>query len=577
MYVHTCYKTIVFHENKKTNNSYEKIEIPPAEIQITGNDYSKLDSQGIVFKGATIYKGDVIVGKTLTKIAREEEKSDCSLKAGIGEDGIVDDIWDGLTEVGTRMIKIKIRQIRIPEVADKFASRSSQKGVCGQMIRQEDMPFTKDGIVPDLIMSTLSLPSRMTIAQLLESLYGKVCCFTGTPGDGTTFSKEDINPVEKIAQQLEAHGFQRYGEERMYSGYSGEMLDASIFIGPTYYQRLKHLVRDKMHCLTLDHEVLTIQGWKSIGDVTLNDDVATLTSGGHIIYQKPTKLYNYPDYEGSIYEVRGRNIDLIVTGNHRMWVKMNSQSEYGFQTAENVYKSGRGKEVEYKHDGYRDVEAYMLPSISQNPEDMFNFIHLTALYYDCGFMNEFRGISFYADEKGFKFLRTFCKLYKFEYHWDGSQFICNNDVFVRVILDNIPSRDYYVEWLFYLNLPQLGVFLSVLFDFPRNLTYLSETLNKSNQLQQLCFHAGLSTHVLKKNSGYLLIVDNVNDTYKTTEISWEKYTEKMKIPVACISVPNEIFYVRRNGKAVWTGNSRAHGNMTMMTKQPSNGRAQDGG
>jgi hypothetical protein len=895
MFVHTCYKTIVFHENKKNNYSYEKIEIPPLEIQINGSDYSKLDKNGIVFKGATVFKGDIIVGKTLTKIQKEEEKSDCSLKVSIGEDGIVDDIWDGYTDTGIRMIKIKIRQVRIPEVADKFAcftdstqvltengwksckdisvsekvatlqdeklvynypiktfeydyngelyhletlqldtlvtpnhklyirkrgekfklvmaqdafgmndifhkkdanwdvpdvgiftlciekvvqmkdwlffiglfvtegykietswtikiathkdrvrekaeevlknmnfnysiesglinidnkqlyqylsvnflpeyvwsvskkearwlleglllggdswvfntsserladdfqrlclhcgystnkelyikrirmqvlntsevvvnrdidkeswvqytgkvyclevpgnivyvrrngksywcgnSRSSQKGVCGQMIRQEDMPYTKDGIVPDLIMSCLSYPSRMTIAQLLESLYGKVCSFSGKIGDGTTFSSSDINPAEKIANELESHGFHRYGEERMYSGYTGEMMEASIFIGPVFYQRLKHLVSDKIHCLTYDHEVLTRTGWKAIVDISFEDSVATLTPDGYIEYRNPLKIYNYPDYEGSMYEVYGDNIDLFVTGNHRMWVK--DGDHYGFRTAEEIYKTGRGEEFDYEHTGVLNQNAFFLTDISNVHEDMFNFIHLIGLYYDCGGIEN--GVLFFYinDDKTYNFLKTFCKEYSFDYSYDGSLrynslkkfckeykfehlskgsliFQISNPDFISLI-KKFTSKNKYPDWLLNLDIPQLIVFLSALMDFPKNLRYFVPNKVQVDQLQHLCFHAGLSSHILYKNNGYVLVIDNLNNTGKNTNITRQKFTENIKIPVACLQVPNEIFYVRRNGKAVWTGNSRAAGNITALTKQPAGGRAQDGG
>lgn len=121
-----------------------------------------------------------------------------------------------------------------------------------------------------------SLPSRMTLSQLIECLYSKVGSLDGTFGDSTAFTEQSINPVEDIAKKLKSYGFQRYGNERMYNGFTGEMIDSDIFIGPTYYQRLKHLVADKIHCLTPDHDVLTISGWKKILDVTLKDKVATL-------------------------------------------------------------------------------------------------------------------------------------------------------------------------------------------------------------------------------------------------------------------------------------------------------------
>lgn len=154
MFVHTCYKTITCEENKKTNNSIEVIEIPPEKLRTNGADYSKLGPSGVVVKGAHVYKGDIIIGKTITKSKKEDEDiTEYSVAVGTGEEGIVDDVWDGYNEDGERMVKVKIRQLRIPEVGDKASSRSSQKGVCGIMLSQEDMPYTSQGIVPDLIMN----------------------------------------------------------------------------------------------------------------------------------------------------------------------------------------------------------------------------------------------------------------------------------------------------------------------------------------------------------------------------------------------------------------------------------------
>ena len=126
-------------------------------------------------------------------------------------------------------------------------SRSSQKGVCGLLLPQEDMPFTAEGITPDLLMNPHSMPSRMTLSQLTECLYGKLSSLNGKFGDATAFTDQSINPVEGISNMLKAYGFQRYGNEKLFNGFTGEFLDSELFIGPTYYQRLKHMVGDKIH------------------------------------------------------------------------------------------------------------------------------------------------------------------------------------------------------------------------------------------------------------------------------------------------------------------------------------------
>ena len=249
MFVTTAYRTLLCEEKKKTNCSFEKIEVPPLKSQNKAMNYSKLGPDGIVKKGLPVYKGDIIVGKTLTKVQKDEqeEKMDFSLAIASGEEGIVDEIWSGPGEDGYLMVKVKIRQMRIPEVGDKCASRSSQKGVCGLLLPQEDMPFTSQGITPDLLMNPHSMPSRMTLSQLTECLYGKLSSLNGKFGDATAFTDQSINPVEGISSLLKAYGFQRYGNEKLFNGFTGEFLDSELFIGPTYYQRLKHMVGDKIH------------------------------------------------------------------------------------------------------------------------------------------------------------------------------------------------------------------------------------------------------------------------------------------------------------------------------------------
>ena len=160
MFVHTCYKTLHCEEKKKTNCSFERIEVPPTKSQNNSMNYSKLAENGIVKKGTPLVKGDIIIGKTLTKVKTDEEddKTDCSLAIGNGEEGIVDGVWEGINDEGNKMVKIRIRQLRIPEVGDKLASRSSQKGVCGLLLSQEDMPFTSQGITPDLLINPHCMP-----------------------------------------------------------------------------------------------------------------------------------------------------------------------------------------------------------------------------------------------------------------------------------------------------------------------------------------------------------------------------------------------------------------------------------
>lgn len=176
----------------------------------------------------------------------------------------------------------------------------------------------------------------MTIGQLIECLIGKVSGIEGHEADGTPFNDIDINVIK---DKLEKLGYNRNGTEYLYNGMSGQRMKAMIFIGPTYYQRLKHLVEDKIHCLTMDHEVLTENGWKFFDQITDNDKVATL-SNGNVIYEKPKLLY-YPKYKGQMFHTASENIDLKVTADHRMYVSVfNDQtgtwSDYGLFNVKSI-------------------------------------------------------------------------------------------------------------------------------------------------------------------------------------------------------------------------------------------------
>ena len=277
------------------------------------------------------------------------------------------------------------------------------------------MPFTSGGITPDLIMNPNAIPSRMTIGQFVECITGKVAAIRGQEIDGTPFNETDIEQIKKELGEL---GFKDDGTEILYNGMTGKKMKVRIFIGPTYYMRLKHMVSDKMHCLTMDHEVKTKEGWKMYNQLTMNDEIATLKDG-YVVYDKPIALHYYPQFDGELYHIRSSELDLKVTTNHRMYVSKNGR-EFGLVQAKDI------------------MNQYV--------------------YYKTG-------------------LDTLTNVY--------TDIACDNTI--------------------------------------------TETVTHSKE------------------------------------------------PVFCLTVPSEVFYVRRNGKPVWTGNSRSRGPRTLLTRQAPEGRSRDGG
>lgn len=254
LFVATSYRTLSDEERKQGTYNSESICLPPIDKRKKNINYSFLDENGIVKKsmnGKSVYveKGDVIIGKVLNKSNKngDEELFDCSYVIKHGEEGYVDTIIQTVTPNGYKMVKVKIRNQKIPEIGDKFSSRSAQKGTCGLILPQEDMPFTASGIVPDICINSHCMPSRMTISQLLETVLGKSCAMEGTFGDATPFSSNSVNIAEKLCDRLGKNGFERHGWEQLCNGFTGEPIDAQIMIGPCFYQRLKHMVSEKIH------------------------------------------------------------------------------------------------------------------------------------------------------------------------------------------------------------------------------------------------------------------------------------------------------------------------------------------
>ena len=251
----TYYRPSVAEELRYSGGLIDEIGIPNKEVKgyKSEKDYRLLEDDGITYPEARMKEGDVVIGKTspprflssmedysLTQNTRRES----SINLKHGEEGVVDFVLLTENEEGNKLIQVRMRDQRIPETGDKFTSRHGQKGVVGLIVPQADMPFTANGIVPDLIFSPHGIPSRMTIAHLIEMLGGKTGALAGRIINGTTF---DAEPEERLRKELNSLGFFESGVETMYDGEMGEQYTAKIYIGNMYYLKLKHMVANKIH------------------------------------------------------------------------------------------------------------------------------------------------------------------------------------------------------------------------------------------------------------------------------------------------------------------------------------------
>jgi DNA-directed RNA polymerase II subunit RPB2 len=211
-----------------------------------GFDYSKLDAHGLVKENTEIDDRVVLIGQVTSTTDNKGEYIDNSKTTKKGQLGFVDKSFISEGEEGFRIAKIRVREERLPAIGDKMASRAGQKGTLGLIIPEEDMPFTADGIRPDLIINPHALPSRMTIGQLVECLLGKACTMYGGYGDCTAYATKGAN-YETYGHMLTKMGYHNSGNQILYNGFTGAQLFSEIFIGPTYYMRLKHMVKDKIN------------------------------------------------------------------------------------------------------------------------------------------------------------------------------------------------------------------------------------------------------------------------------------------------------------------------------------------
>ena len=370
---------------KNPSTSQDDLFMKPDRNKVTGmkqGNYDKLNEKGFVPEETIIENEDIIIGKVSpiqptgnnNKVYKDSSEV---FKSNV--DGVIDRVHTNIfNSDGYEQYNVRVRMERIPMIGDKFASSYGQKGTLGIALPQKDMPFTEEGMIPDLIMNPHAIPSRMSVAQLIECMCAKIGAIDGKFMDGTPFMDYNVRDLPNILKKL---GYNAHGTETMYCGITGRKIEAQIFIGPTYYMRLKHMVLDKVHCLTMDHEVLTNNGWKHFNDINNDDKIKTLdiTNNQHYYENYDEKIY-FEKKGRMMYHIKNDYIDTIVTHNHRFPYKVEGDTNIKIDTIENIIYNYEKKIYFMNKDEQFEIKLREIKVLDLD-EDVFCFSMNKGTFY----------------------------------------------------------------------------------------------------------------------------------------------------------------------------------------------------
>ena len=546
-------------------------------------------------------------------------------------------------------VHIYLAEKRKMQVGDKMAGRHGNKGIVSRILPRQDMPFLPDGTAVDIVLNPLGVPSRMNVGQIYECLLGLAGYYLGEhykipPFDeiyGADASRSFV--LAKLYEARKKTGLKwlfdpnNPGKMRLFDGRTSQSFDQTVTVGIAYVLKLVHMVDDKLHCLTPDHDVLTTSGWMPIHQVTTHHKVATLTQKGELIYQHPTAIHNYLDYEGELYQIRNKNIDLLVTPNHRMYVKNGkitgtTFTEYQLVQAKHIYK----KHKKYLKNATNTSPDYqfVLPSVYSNSLqreipakqlDMEAWLIVFGLWIAEGWARTNVVTNHNTQESNIQMvypvvicqdkprvvavLGPALRQLGYNYFVNQEKFYVNDKQlwsYLHPLSLGAPLKQL-PEWVWELSQRQAQRLLHsmCLVDGTwrkNSMFYYTTSLRLADDVMRLALHAGWSSNkYLHQRTGNfggisegqrltsnfdvwrLAIIEKNNSPavnhghHKTQSVQVEKILPLYKGAVHCISVPNEVFYVRRNGIPIWTGNSRSTGPYSLVTQQPLRGRSKQGG